>query len=132
MAIGGLCSSSKAGRSLNAVNPHQLQAWASLATDLHDEALNISLVFFGCVCLLYGYLIFQSRFLPRFLGILTGIAGLGYAANSLMTFMAIHPGPAGFPWLLLPAGLFELVLCLWLLIPGVKLAKWQERARPAE
>ncbi|MDE2235050.1 MAG: DUF4386 domain-containing protein [Gammaproteobacteria bacterium] len=114
--------------SLSAVNPHQLQAWASLAIELHDQAVNISFLFFGCVCLLYGYLIFKSGFLPRFLGILMAVAGVCYAANSLITFMAIHLGPAGFPWLLLPAGLCELVLCLWLLIAGVNAAKWLERA----
>ncbi len=117
--------------SLNAVSTHQLQAWASLAIDLHDQAVNISFLFFGCVCLLYGYLIFKSGFLPRFLGILMAIAGLCYATSSLSTFLAVQIGPPGFPWLLLPAGLFELTLCLWLLIPGVNVAKWHERARLA-
>jgi Domain of unknown function (DUF4386) len=117
--------------SLSAINPHQLQAWASLAINLHDQAVNISFLFFGCVCLLYGYLIFRSGFLPRFLGILIVVAGLCYTANSLSTFLAVHIGPPGFPWLLLPAALFELVLCLWLLIPGVNVAKWHARARAA-
>lgn len=117
--------------SLSAINPHQLQAWASLAIGLHDQAVNISFLFFGCVCLLLGYLIFNSGFLPRFLGILIGIAGVCYIANSLSTLLAVHIGPSGFPWLLLPAALFELTLCLWLLIAGVNVAKWHERAHLA-
>ena len=62
--------------SLTGVTTHQLQAWASLAIDLHDADLNISFLFFGCVCLSYGYLIYRSTFLPRFLGVLMTLAGL--------------------------------------------------------
>lgn len=113
--------------SLRVVATHQLQAWASLAIDLHDQAVDISFLFFGCVCVLYGYLIFKSGFLPRVLGILMMFAGVCYATNSLSTFLAVQIGPAGFPWLLLPAALCELALCLWLLIPGVNVAKWHER-----
>jgi hypothetical protein len=115
-----------AGRdSLGGVSLHQLQAWAALAIDLHDADLNISFLFFGCVCLLYGYLIFRSRFLPRFLGVLMMLAGLCYGGNSVLVFLDLHLLPAtGVPLLLLPAGLSELILCLWLLIVGVDVPKW--------
>lgn len=111
--------------SLSAVTVHQLQAWAALAVDLHDADLNISFLFFGCVCVLYGYLIFRSRFLPRFLGVLMTLAGLCYASNSILVFLDLHALPAsGVPLLLVPAGLSELILCLWLLIIGVDVPKW--------
>jgi hypothetical protein len=111
--------------SLNEVTTHQLQSWASLAIDLHDADLNISFLFFGCVCLLYGYLIFRSTFLPRFLGVLMTLAGLCYAGNSILVFLDLHVLPAsGIPLLLVPAGLSELILCLWLLIIGVNVPKW--------
>jgi Domain of unknown function (DUF4386) len=102
-----------------------LQAWASLAIALHDADLNISFLFFGCVCLLYGYLIFRSRLLPRFLGVLMTLAGLCYGGNSVLVFLDLHLLPAtAVPLLLLPAGLSELILCLWLLIMGVDAPKW--------
>ena len=44
-----------------------------------------SLVFFGCYCLLIGYLIFKSTFMPRILGVLMAMAGLGW-----LTFI-YHP-----------------------------------------
>ncbi len=111
--------------SLNRVMAHQVQAWTSLAIDLHDADLNISFLFFGCVCLLYGYLIFRSTFLPRFLGGLMTLAGLCYASNSILVFLDLHVLPAsGVPLLLVPAGLSELILCLWLLIIGVNAEKW--------
>src|SRR6185437_13038302 len=74
--------------SLKGVAVQQLQAWASLAIDVHDADLNVSFLFFGCVCLLYGVLM------------------------------------SGVPLLLVPAGLSELILCLWLLIVGVDVPKW--------
>jgi hypothetical protein len=110
---------------LKGVAASQLQAWASLAIDLHDADLNISFLFFGCVCLLYGYLIFGSRFLPRFLGVLMLIAGACYASNSILVFLHLRIIPtSGVPLLLVPAGLSELILCLWLLILGVDVPKW--------
>lgn len=111
--------------SLSGVTTHQLQAWASLAIDLHDADLNISFLFFGCVCLLYGFLIYRSTFLPRFLGVLMTLAGLCYSGNSILVFLDLHVLPAsGIPLLLVPAGLSELILCLWLLIIGVNVPKW--------
>ena len=110
---------------LRGVSAHELQAGAALAIDLHDADLNISFLFFGCVCLLYGYLIFRSRFLPRFLGVLMALAGLCYGANSVLVFLDLRVLPsAAVPLLLLPAGLSELILCLWLLVMGVDVPKW--------
>ncbi|MDE2262630.1 MAG: DUF4386 domain-containing protein, partial [Gammaproteobacteria bacterium] len=109
----------------NGVMVRQLQSWASLAIDLHDADLNISFLFFGCVCALYGYLIFCSRFLPRFLGVLMMLAGVCYASNSILVFLDLHVLPASaVPLLLVPAGLSELILCLWLLVMGVDAPKW--------
>jgi hypothetical protein len=54
-----------------------------------------SLVFFGPYCLLLGYLILVSTFLPRILGVLMALAGLGWLifptppANALSTYLKI-------------------------------------------
>src|ERR1700676_1862976 len=65
------------GSSVSAFAPEQLQALALLFFKLNQYAFNIDLVFYGIWCILTGYLIFRSTFLPRILGVLLAIGGLG-------------------------------------------------------
>jgi len=84
-----------------------------------------SLVFFGPYCLLIGYLIFRSTFLPRILGVLMAFAGLGWLiflsplASRLSTYLMV----LGF--------LAELSLCMWLLVKGVNAQRWKQQAGTA-
>ena len=85
-----------------------------------------SLVFFGPYCLLIGYLIFKSTFLPRFLGVLMALSGLGWLtflspslANSLLAYIEILGIVA------------EASLMLWLLVKGVNVERWREQASAA-
>jgi Domain of unknown function (DUF4386) len=66
----------------------QLQAQALVSLRLHALGYNICLVFFGFACLLLGYLICRSTFLPRILGALMAIAGLCYLTNSFANFLS--------------------------------------------
>jgi hypothetical protein len=66
--------------------------------------------------------------LPRTIGVLLVIAGAGYVVYSLAQMLS--PALATkllFPWLLLPGFLAELGLCLWLIVKGVNLPKWEQR-----
>jgi hypothetical protein len=65
------------GSSLRAFTTEQLQALALMFLKVNAYAFNIDLVFFGLWCILTGYLIFRSTFLPRVLGVLLAISGLG-------------------------------------------------------
>jgi hypothetical protein len=84
-----------------------------------------SLGFFGPFCLLLGYLIFRSTFLPRILGVLMAFAGVGWLiflsplAHPLSTYLKI----LGF--------VAEASLMLWLIVKGVNEQRWQEQARAA-
>jgi hypothetical protein len=82
-----------------------------------------SLVFFGPFCLLVGYLIFRSTFLPRILGVLMAFAGLGW-----LTFLS--PPLANYlsPYIQVLGVFAEGSLTLWLLVMGVNVAKWEEKA----
>ncbi len=83
---------------------------------LHVVPSNInSLVFFGCYCLLIGYLIVASTFLPRMLGVLMACGGLGWL-TFLGPSLARDLSPYNFA-----AGLAgEGSLTIWLLAVGVR------------
>jgi hypothetical protein len=66
------------GSSLSAFTAEQSQALALMFLRLNAYAFDIYLVFFGLWCVLIGYLIFRSTFLPRVLGVLLAISGLGW------------------------------------------------------
>jgi Domain of unknown function (DUF4386) len=81
-----------------------------------------SLAFFGPYCLLIGYLIFRSNFLPRILGVLMAFAGVGWLlflsplGSQLSTYLKI----LGF--------LAEASLMTWLIVKGVDIPRLKEQA----
>ena len=93
-------------------------------TLFHLAPFHISpLVFFGFYCLLIGYLIFRSTFLPRILGALMAFGGLGW-----LTFLLPQLANYLFPYNLAPGILGEGSLTLWLLVIGVNVPRWEEQA----
>jgi len=116
---------------LHAFDPAQLQALAYVAIRADSHGFGFGLLFFGCTCLVEGYLIFHSGYLPKAIGVLMQIAGLCYLSNSFA--LILSPALAGtlFPAILLPAFVGESSLCLWLLLKGVNLLRWAEQADAA-
>ena len=112
-----------AGSPLSALTQQQLQAVAYMFLKLNGLAFDTYLVFFGLWCVLTGYLIFRSSFLPRILGVLLAIDGLGW-----MTFMSPPLGHYLFPAIAVASGLAEIPLQLWLLIFGVNNERWKAQA----
>lgn len=112
---------------LKALEPQQLQALAYLPLRLHDYGFGIGLIFFGCVCLVQGYLIFKSGFLPKTIGVLMAIAGLSYLTNSITLILAPAYTEVVVPVLAL-ALLGELALSLWLIVKGVNVEEWERHA----
>ncbi len=86
------------------------------ALRLQPQGLNIALVFHGFYCLLIGYLIFRSAFLPWIVGALMAFAGLGwltYLSSPLVNHLS--------PYNLVCGLLGDVSVFLWLLVMGVKL-----------
>jgi hypothetical protein len=106
-----------------------LQEQALLSLRLQSLGYNIALVFFGFTCLLLGYLIARSTFLPRILGVLMAISGIGYLINSFVHLLAPAYGAFAFKYILVPCGIGELLLIPWLLAVGVNSSRWQEQAQ---
>jgi len=115
---------------LKAFEPRQLHALAYISLRVHSFGYGVSLLFFGFCCVLFGYLIRKSGYLPRIIGVLLIIGGLSYVVFSSAQMLA--PQFAArllFPWLMLPGFLSELGLCLWLIVKGVNVPKWEDRAQ---
>jgi hypothetical protein len=114
---------------LKAIEPDQLYALAYLFVKLHEYGFGIGLIFFGFECLVLGYLIYRSGYLPTILGVLMAIAGLSYLINSFALLLAPAFAAIIVPAILLPALIGETALCLWLLVRGVNAVEWEKRAR---
>jgi Domain of unknown function (DUF4386) len=114
--------------SLRAFSPEQLQVLATLALRSHDIAFDIALILFGFTCLLYGHLIFRSGFLPKTIGILMQLAGASYLTACFSALFAPDFANLISPAILIPSLIGETSFCLWLLVKGVNVVKWQERA----
>jgi Domain of unknown function (DUF4386) len=108
--------------------PEQLHALTYLATRSHAYGFGVSLIFFGCACVVLGYLIYKSGFLPGLLGVLMQIAGLCYVTNSFALLLAPALADRLFPAILIPSFIGEASLCLWLIVKGVDVGKWRAQA----
>ncbi|MGI9170336.1 MAG: DUF4386 domain-containing protein [Caulobacteraceae bacterium] len=113
---------------LAAFRPDQLQALARISLRLHGEGYSISLIFFGFYCALLGWLAFRSTFLPRFVGVLLVVAGLGWLSDSLANLVWPALGDRLDSYAMITGGLGEGGLCLWLLAVGVNTARWEKQA----
>jgi hypothetical protein len=113
---------------LAAFSSGQLYAMASLALKSHGYGFGVSLLFFGCFCMVIGRVIFRSGFLPKVIGALMQIAGLCYLTDSFALILSPRLANRLFPTILLPAFVGEASLCLWLLVKGVNVERWMEQA----
>lgn len=116
-----------AGNSLQAFTADQLQAVAYALLRINAYAFDTYLVFFGLWCAVIGFLIFKSTFMPKILGVLLMISGVGW-----MVYLV--PPVANrifFPYITTASAIGEIPLMLWLLIAGVNGQRWREQARLA-
>src|SRR6266487_3405926 len=102
----------EAGQSFSAFNVDQLQALTLMSLRFSARAFNTYLAFFGIWCVLMGYLIFRSTFMPR----------------SWLTFLWPPLGHYLSPYNQVLSAPGELSLMLWLLVMGVNSQRWNEQA----
>ena len=93
----------------------------------NPRGVDLPVVFDGFSCLLIGYLIFRSTFLPRILGGLMAFAGLGW-----LTFLSPPLADYLSPYNLALGLLGQESVMLWLLVMGVNVQRWKEQASAAE
>ena len=117
----------RSGESPTTFTTAQLQALAALFLAIYQHGFSIAHIFWGLWLFPLGYLVFKSGFLPKVLGILLLIAGVGYLVDFTLFFL--------FPAITVKVSEFtfvgEVVLLLWLLIKGVNVEQWKKRALEA-
>ena len=123
VALGGLLNMVSVFRLLNTPDyltffgSSQLQAQVYLQVNSFQYDWAISMVLFGIHLVLLGYLIYRSGYIPRVLGVLLVIDGLGWVTNSLRPYLF----PKAHLGFLFITFLGELFFMLWLLVRGWKI-----------
>src|SRR6266508_4457851 len=99
------------------LQPDQLHAQVMLSLNTFRTQWHFGLLFFGIHLGLLGYLVFRSKYIPKILGVLLTIAGLGYVLTTLKPYL--------FPTVNLDFAEYtfygELIFMLWLLIKGSRI-----------
>ena len=108
---------------LSAFQPAQLEALSVALLSINSRGAAIGVIFFGFETLLRGWLVFKSGFLPRFLGVLSMVGGIGW-----LTFLWPPLGSLAFTGVALFAIVGVVATSGWLFTRGVDDVKWRERA----
>ena len=87
---------------------------------------DVGLILFGIHCVILGYLILKSLYIPKALGILMMAGGVTYLVGSY-TRLLFPNYMAAVSSIYVVALVSELALCLWLLIKGINLQRWEEK-----
>jgi hypothetical protein len=90
----------------------------------NPQGVDIAIVLHGLYCVLIGYLVFRSAFLPRPLGALMAFGGLGW-----LTFLSPPLANSLSPYNTAAGLIGEGSVMLWLLLMAVGLPRWREQAR---
>ena len=112
---------------LRSFSPEQLDALAFLSIKLYGYGSGITSIFYGVASVLIGYLIFESGYLPRLLGVLLALSGAGFVFRGFALVLAPAYASAA---ILIVVGVAGLALTLWLPVRGVDVKKWHEKAGP--
>jgi hypothetical protein len=113
---------------LKAFSPEQLNAAALLSLRLYSNGGVVPTLFYGVAWIVLGRLMFVSGYLPRWLGVLMGLAGLSFVTG--MFTIIVAPAYAS-SYFLLPMIVGMLVLALTLLVRGVDEGGWREKTLAA-
>ncbi|MEO8574731.1 MAG: DUF4386 domain-containing protein [Pyrinomonadaceae bacterium] len=105
---------------LSGLDAGQLQSISLILLRANDYGAAIALAFFGLSTVMSGYLVFRSTYLPRWLGVLSMVSGLGW-----LTFFYPPLGYAVFMFAALVGLLSAVAKIFWLLVFGVDEAKFR-------
>jgi hypothetical protein len=96
----------------------QLQGLVWLFNDTHDAGYNIGTIFLALGCLAFSWLFLKSGYVPRWLAIF-GLLGYALMLAGCICNIVYPDNPVGANFDTL-AGIYEIIIGLWLLIRGAK------------
>lgn len=113
---------------LQTFSPDQLNSLALLSLKFYGFAGMIFTAYYGMSWIVRAYLIFRSGYLPRFIGVLMAIGGIGFVVRNFAMILAPAYASDVLLMLMFPGGL---ILAVWLLVKGVDGPKWNAKANAA-
>lgn len=102
----------------------QQVAFTQIALAIYENGATAFAVFYGIESVLRGYLIFRSGYLPKVLGALLALGGLGFVAKNFVFVLAPAHDSAIYA---LPMFVAMVPLTLWLLLKGLDQKRWEEQ-----
>jgi hypothetical protein len=102
---------------LSALDKPQRDALAMLFVRLHGDGFDIASIFWGLWLFPLGALAYQSRFIPRIIGVLLIAHGCTYVIGSLVSFVLPQYEKPVSQWMM-PFTFGEPLFMLWLLVMG--------------
>lgn len=103
--------------------PGQADGLVLARVNAFNDLWTAGLLLFGLHLLAIGYLAYRSTVVPRWLGVLLAVSGLGYAIDTLVAVLVASP-----PFeLAMVTFLGELLLALWLVIRWRRLGTVEDR-----
>jgi hypothetical protein len=111
-------------RYLDTFSPEQLKSMALLFYNVNEMGAAIAVVFFGFNTVITGWLMIRSTYLPRVLGWIAVVGGIGWLA-----FLWPPLGYRRNLYIAAIALLGSLATIVWMLVYGVKQERWNEVSR---
>src|SRR6266849_6613431 len=110
---------------LKTFSPDQVNALVLLSLKFYGYGGMIFTAYYGMAWIVRAYLMFRSGYLPKFLGVLMAIGGIGFVVRNFVLILAPAYASGALLVLMFPGGL---LLTVWLLVKGVDVPKWNAKA----
>lgn len=113
---------------LTSFTPDQLKIPVGFILNSHTLLYSIPMVFLGIDMMIFTYLFFKSRYIPRIIAVFGFLSFALILIHSLMYIIAPDYAALWINQIIFyaPSGIFELVIGTWLLTKGINSEQWKK------